>query len=88
MAARLRKTHQDEIRAKIQVSQLLNRVHAYANGELSDEEVSPNRLNAIKLLLNKALPDLSSIQLTGDSENPIAIEKIERSILYPKNTNS
>lgn len=71
MAARIRKTHQDEIRAKIQTSALIKRVHDYANGILSDNDVSPNRLNAIKLLLNKSLPDLSSIQLTGDPDNPL-----------------
>jgi hypothetical protein len=81
MAARIRKTHQDEIRAKIQVSQLIHRVHEYANGNLTDEEVSPNRLNAIKLLLNKALPDLSSVEITGDAENPLAVSLIERKIV-------
>jgi hypothetical protein len=73
MAARLRKTHQDEIRSKIQSSALIKRVQDYANGLLSDEDVSPNRLNAIKLLLNKSLPDLQSIELTGDPDNPIHI---------------
>jgi hypothetical protein len=73
MAARLRPKHQEDVRAKIQVSQLINRVHKYAIGELTDEEVSPNRLNAIKLLLSKALPDLSSIQVTGDEANPVAL---------------
>jgi len=81
MAARIRKTHQDEIRAKIQVSQLIHRVHEYANGNLTDEEVSPNRLNAIKLLLNKSLPDLQSIEITGDADNPLAITVIERKIV-------
>lgn len=65
MAARLRKTHQDDVRSKIKVSALLTRLQKYVDGELSDEEVSPNRLNAIKLLLGKALPDLSAIQMTG-----------------------
>ncbi len=85
MAARIRKTHQDEIRAKIQTSQLINRVHDYATGILTDEEVSPNRLNAIKLLLNKSLPDLQSIELTGDADNPVAITQITRKIVDPKN---
>ena len=76
MAARIRKTHQDEIRSKIQVSQLINRVNKYAMGELTDEEVSTNRLNAIKLLLSKALPDLSSVEITGDAENPVAIQHL------------
>ncbi len=74
MATRLRKTHQEDVRAKIQVSKLLHRVHQYANGELTDEQVSPNSLNAIKLLLAKALPDLSSVQITGDKDNPLTLQ--------------
>ena len=73
MAARLRAKHQDEIRSKIEVSQLINRVNAYAMGELSDEEVSSNRLNAIKLLLNKTLPDLSSVEMTGEGGGPLTV---------------
>ena len=66
MAARkLRPKHQEDVRAKIQVSQLINRVQKYALGELTDEEVSSNRLNAIKLLLAKTLPDLSSVEVSG-----------------------
>lgn len=87
MAARIRERHQDEIRAKIQVSNLLTRVHKYAIGELSDEDISPNRLNAIKLLLSKALPDLSSVQITGDPDNPLhVVGRIERAIIdaHPK----
>ena len=85
MAARLRKTHQDEVRAKIQTSNLINRVEKYAMGELSDEDISSNRLNAIKLLLAKTLPDLSSIQITGDPDNPLeVISKVENYIVDPK----
>jgi hypothetical protein len=83
MPARIRKTHQDEIRSKIQVSNLLTRVHKYAMGELSDEDISSNRLNAIKLLLAKTLPDLSSVEITGDTDNPLAIEMIERKVIKP-----
>jgi hypothetical protein len=88
MAARLRKTHQDDVRLKIKTTELINRVQAYAMGELADEDVSSNRLNAIKLLLNKALPDLQSVEITGDEDNPIAITAIERVIVKPTNTNS
>ena len=73
MAARMRKTHQDDVRAKINVSNLITRLKKYAEGELTDEDISPNRLNAIKLLLSKALPDLSSVQITGDEDNPVAM---------------
>ena len=68
MAARLRKTHQDDVRTKIKVTELLNRVQDYALGLLSDDDVSSNRLNAIKLLLSKTLPDLSSVEISGDVE--------------------
>lgn len=81
MAARMRKSHQDEVRAKIQVSNLLTRVNAYAMGELTDEDISPNRLNAIKLLLSKTLPDLSSVEVTGDEDNPIAVTEVRRTIV-------
>ena len=63
MAARMRRSHQDDVRAKIQVSNLITRLQKYADGELSDDDISPNRLNVIKILLNKALPDLQSIDI-------------------------
>ncbi len=74
MAARtLRTKHADEVRLKIQTTQLINRVQAYALGELSDDEVSSNRLNAIKLLLSKSLPDLSAVQITGEDGGPVRL---------------
>jgi hypothetical protein len=81
MAARLRKTHQDDVRTKIKVSNLIDRLEKFAMGELSDEDISSNRLNAIKLLLSKTLPDLSSVEVTGDEDNPLVIRKIERTIV-------
>lgn len=74
MAARLRKTHQDEVRTKIKTSALINRVQMYAMGELTDEDVSTNRLNAIKLLLSKSLPDLQSVEITGEGGGPMVIQ--------------
>lgn len=68
MAARLRRTHQDDVRTKIKVTELINRVQDYALGILDDADVSSNRLNAIKLLLAKTLPDLSSVEISGDVE--------------------
>ena len=69
MAARMRLNHQDDVREKIQVSNLLTRVQKYALGELTDDDISTNRLNAIKLLLAKTLPDLSSVELKGTGDN-------------------
>ena len=82
MAARLRKTHQDDIRTKIQTSHLVKRVQDYAMGKLTDEDVSTNRLNAIKLLLNKTLPDISTTELKVSGE--LKISEVKRTIIDPK----
>ena len=72
MAARIRKQHQDEVRARIQVSQILNVLHRQALGE--GEEISPTRLKAIEILLRKSLPDLSSVSISGDADSPVKVE--------------
>lgn len=71
--------HQDMVRAKIQASQLINVLQNHAlNAE--GEELSASRLKAIEILLRKSVPDLQSIQLTGDEDNPL-IHKIELEIV-------
>ena len=63
------KLHQDDVRKKIQVSQLLNVLQHHAlNG---DTEIPPSRMKAIEILLRKSLPDLSSIELTGEGGGPV-----------------
>ena len=70
MAARIRKHHQDEVRARIQAIQLVNRLtdHALGNCEMTSSQV-----RAIEILLKKSIPDLSSVELTGDPENPLHV---------------
>lgn len=65
MAARLRKTHQEDVRAKIQASQLVNVLQDHALGITG--ELSASRLKAIEILLRKTVPDLSQVQaeITG-----------------------
>lgn len=76
MAARLNKLHTEEIRKKIQVSQLLNVLTNHALGD--GEEISMSRMKAIEILLRKSLPDLSSVQVSGDPENPLqTVSRIE-----------
>jgi hypothetical protein len=70
MAARMRKTHQDDVRAKIQASQLVNRLEKQALGEV---ELTRNQIDAIKILLCKVLPDLKAIELTGDPDSPVEV---------------
>lgn len=64
MAARLNKLHTEEIRTKIQASQLINVLQKHA---LTGEgEISPTRMKAIEILLRKSLPDLSAVDHSGD----------------------
>ncbi len=64
------KLHQDDVRAKIQASQLVNRLQGHVFGE---HEMSATQLKAAEILLRKSIPDLSAITLGGDAENPLAI---------------
>lgn len=69
MAGRpMNKLHQDDVRKKIQASQLLNRLTDHAFGEV---ELSQSQIKAIEILLRKSLPDLSSVTISGDPENPL-----------------
>ena len=75
MAERLRKRHQDEVRTKIQTSQLVNVLQNHALG-LTENEISATRMKAIELLFKKSLPDLSSTEITGDADQPVSIKVI------------
>ncbi|WP_146242713.1 hypothetical protein [Paraburkholderia silvatlantica] len=76
MAARLRKTHQDDVRAKIQASQLINVLQNHALG--LTEDLPASRLKAIEILLKKTLPDLSQLQAehTGPEGGPLVVEVV------------
>lgn len=75
MAARLRKTHQDDVREKIQASQIINRLSGHVSGEI---EMSPTQVRAAEILLKKTLPDLSGVEISGDEENPIhTVSRVE-----------
>ena len=91
-ARRVSLTHHAEVRKRIQTAQLLNRLQNNALGEvkitalpdgtLKSSELTTGQIRSIEILLRKTLPDLSSIILLGDPENPI-IHRIERVIVEP-----
>lgn len=85
MAARLRKFHSDEVRAKIKTSQLINRLTDHALGAL---KLSPTQVRSIEILLKKTIPDLSAVQHSGDEDNPVAFKRIERVIVDPQGPNA
>lgn len=74
MAARLNPRHQQMVRDKIQASKLIEVLQDHAMG-LSDD-IKPTRLKAIEILLKKSVPDIQSIELTGDPEAPVAMKII------------
>jgi hypothetical protein len=70
MAGRpINKLHQDDVRKKIQVSQLLNVLQNHALG--TTEDLSPTRMKAIEILLRKSMPDMASVTISGDSDQPL-----------------
>lgn len=71
MAARKRKIrHDDETRAKIQTSQLINRLTDHVFGKV---ELSATQVRAAETLLRKTLPDLTATELTGDVNHNFVI---------------
>lgn len=81
MAARLRLRHQDEVRQKIQASNLITRLQKHADGEV---EMTPTQVQAAKILLDKSIGNAAQEMIhTGDEENPIAYEKIVREVVKP-----
>lgn len=60
MAARTKKIrHDDETRAKIQTSQIINRFHDHILGKI---ELSATQVRCGEVLLKKTIPDLSSAE--------------------------
>ena len=65
----INKLHQEDVRKKIQVIQLLNVLQNHALGET--EDLSPTRMKAIEILLRKSMPDMASVTISGDSDQPL-----------------
>jgi hypothetical protein len=61
--------HQEDVRGKIQATQIINRLYSAFQGEV---ELTAIQVNIAKTLLDKVLPDLKAIeqttQLTADIE--------------------
>jgi hypothetical protein len=59
----LGRRHQDDVRAKIQASQIINRLYNAFQGEI---ELTAIQVNIGKTLLDKVLPDLKAIEQTTE----------------------
>lgn len=82
-APELNRAHQQDIRAKIKTTQLVNRLQAFALGEKAPNateddgrllELDAARLKAIEILLRKSLPDLSAVTHQGDPDAPLVMQ--------------
>ena len=71
MAARLNPKHDETTRAKIQTSQLINRLMAHVNSK--KPLLSSSQVNAAKALLAKTLPDLQSVQMNATVDGSMAV---------------
>ena len=69
MARRMTLTHQEDVRKKIQTSQLINVLQNHALS--GDDEISASRMKAIEILLRKSIADLSAVTVSGDTDNPL-----------------
>jgi hypothetical protein len=70
----LLRTQADDARAKIQVGRAIETVQKMLHGEIVVEPALMNaRIAAAKLLLSKALPDMSSVEISGEDGGPLQI---------------
>jgi hypothetical protein len=63
MAKRKMLFHPDYVREKIRASQLINRLHKCAFGEIS---LTRTQLRAIEILLRKSMPDLAAVEIRSE----------------------
>lgn len=71
MAARLRKTHQEDVRAKIRTSCILKALDEHVHGE---RELTSAQVASAKILLDKSMSNAPTInELSGPGGNAIPI---------------
>lgn len=68
MAARKNPKNRDSSNKLIQATQLLNRLISHANGEV---ELTQSQINAAKIVIGKYIPDLKSIEHSGEINSSI-----------------
>jgi hypothetical protein len=71
-AVRLKYTgHLESVRERIQTTQIVKRLNAFALGDKDDQtgkpvEMTPTQVKAAVALLKKTVPDLTQIEMTAD----------------------
>jgi len=71
MAERTNKPlHEEKTKKLIQASQLINRLNSHAMGEV---EMTQSQVNAAKIVIGKVIPDLKSIEVSGNADAPLVL---------------
>lgn len=71
MPARLNPRHSDMVRQKIQAGVLIDRLQKHVNG---DVEMTGTQVNAALGLLDRSLPKLQAIQVSGPDNGPVQLQ--------------
>lgn len=68
-------TQPDKVREQIRVTMLMKRLTRVALGRVVSGQVPKiaDQIKAADVVLRKALPDLQTVQVTGDPEHPLEI---------------
>lgn len=87
MAARANKIrHDEQTRKRIQIMVIVKRLMDHIE---SDEPLmDASQVSAAKALLNKCLPDLRAVEVTGENGGPVQVQKVERVVIDAADTNS
>jgi len=75
---RLTNRYQDHWRAGIQVAMIRNRLQDHVRGKI---ELSATQIRAAEVLLRKVIPDLSSVQHTGEVQHRHITEYTDAELL-------
>lgn len=73
MAARIHARHQEDVRRKIQASQIINRLQAYFDGKI---DLSAGQIQTAKILLDKSVSNAPT-ELTGAAGGPLTVEIVK-----------
>ena len=87
-----RKIRQDALRDELSSRGLLQQaLDAIDRISDLDSELDSEKVNRLKIaneqrlkLINKYLPDLKAVEISGDEDNPLTITKVERVIVNAK----
>lgn len=84
MAKRINLHHDEETRRKIQTTQLVNRLESHAFSNADKEVMTQSQVRAAEILLRKSLPDISSVVVSGDEDQPIEMKHTFEWLAPPK----